>query len=145
MHGWVAEECFRHHKIEALLEKPATLSIDEFPPMRLHPEKGVAILAPIAQLRDVLPGILHHHERFDGTGYPHGLKGEAIPLEARIISVADSYDAIISVRPYKKGLSAAHALAEMRRCAGTQFDPAVVESLARSVVRIELETERKQL
>ena len=65
--------------IEALLEKPASLSVNEFPPMRLHPEKGVAILKPIEQLRDVLPGILHHHERFDGTGYPMGLKGESIP------------------------------------------------------------------
>ena len=128
--------------IEALLEKPATLSIDEFPPMRLHPEKGVAILAPIAQLQDVLPGILHHHERYDGTGYPSGLKADAIPLEARIISVADSYDAIISVRPYKKGLSIAQAVAELRRCAGAQFDPAVVESLAKSVEKTEPEQEQ---
>ena len=65
--------------LEALLEKPARLSVNEFPPMRLHPEKGVAILTPIEQLRDVLPGILHHHERFDGTGYPKGLKGEVFP------------------------------------------------------------------
>ena len=75
--------------------------------MRLHPEKGVAILAPIDQLRDVLPGILYHHERFDGTGYPKGLKGESIPLEARIIAVADAFDAMVSDRPYKKGFSTA--------------------------------------
>ncbi len=116
--------------IEALLEKPATLSEDEFPPLRLHPEKGVAILAPIEQLRDVLPGILHHHERYDGTGYPGRLKGKTIPLEARVITVADSFDAIVSARPYKKGLSVAEALAELKRCAGSQFDPEVVESLA---------------
>ena len=116
--------------IEALLEKPAMLSEDEFPPLRLHPEKGVAILAPIEQLRDALPGILRHHERYDGTGYPGRLKGKAIPLEARIITVADSFDAIVSARPYKKGLSVADALAELKRCAGSQFDPEVVESLA---------------
>lgn len=122
--------------IEALLEKPAKLSELEFPPMRLHPEKGVAILAPIEQLRDVLPGILHHHERYDGSGYPEGLRGEDIPLEARIIGVADSFDAIVSARPYKKGLSVAAALAELRKCSGTQFDPVVVESLAKHIENI---------
>jgi HD-GYP domain-containing protein (c-di-GMP phosphodiesterase class II) len=122
--------------IEALLEKPVTLSEQEFPPMRLHPEKGVAILAPIEQLRDVLPGILHHHEQYDGTGYPEGLRGEDIPLEARIIAVADSFDAIVSTRPYKKGLSVAAALAELRKCSGTQFDPVVVESLAKHIESI---------
>ena len=113
--------------LEALLEKPTTLSEDEFPPMRLHPEKGVAILAPIDQLRDVLPGILFHHERFDGAGYPKGLKGEAIPLEARIIMVADSFDAMVAERPYKKGYSLNQALAELRIKAGSQFDPVVAE------------------
>ncbi len=113
--------------IEALLEKPTTLSEDEFPPMRLHPEKGVAILAPIDQLQSVLPGILYHHERYDGTGYPRGLKGKKIPLEARIITVADSYDAMVSERPYKKGFKITDALTELREHAGSQFDPLVVE------------------
>jgi HD-GYP domain-containing protein (c-di-GMP phosphodiesterase class II) len=122
--------------IEALLEKPAVLSEDEFPPLRLHPEKGVAILAPIEQLRDVLPGILHHHERYDGTGYPKGLKGEDIPLEARIITVADSFDAMVADRPYKKGFSPAEALAELHRSAGSQFDPHVVENFTRYFKRI---------
>jgi HD-GYP domain-containing protein (c-di-GMP phosphodiesterase class II) len=119
--------------IEALLEKPEMLSEDEFPPMRLHPEKGVAILAPINQLRDVLPGILHHHERYDGTGYPKGLKGEDIPLEARIITVADSFDAMVADRPYRKGLSSTEALAELRDCSGSQFDPKVLECFCRNV------------
>ncbi len=122
--------------IEALLEKPEALSEDEFPPMRLHPEKGVAILAPIEQLQDVLPGILHHHERYDGAGYPAGLKGGEIPLEARIITVADSFDAMVADRPYKKAFSPAEALAELHLYAGTQFDPQVVENFARYFERM---------
>ena len=121
--------------IEAVLEKPAILSEDEFPPLRSHPEKGVAILAPIEQLRDVLPAILHHHERFDGSGYPHGLKGEEIPLSARIVAVADSFDAMVSERPYKKGYGIGEALAELRACAGSHFDPKVVECFCRYVER----------
>ncbi|RNC73292.1 MAG: HD domain-containing protein [Desulfuromonadales bacterium] len=129
--------------IEALLEKPALLSEDEFPPMRLHPEKGVAILAPIAQLQDVLPAILHHHERWDGSGYPKGLKGENIPMEARIVAVADSFDAMVSDRPYKKGYSVGESLNELRKSAGSHFDTTVVEAFARHVERAmrgELET-----
>ena len=112
--------------IEALLEKPALLSEDEFPPMRLHPEKGVAILSPIEQLHDVLPGILSHHERIDGSGYPQGLTGNAIPLEARIIAVADSFDAIVSARPYKSALTPHQALRELEKGVGKQFDARVV-------------------
>ena len=112
--------------IEALLDKPEKLTSDDYPPMRLHPEKGVAILAPIEQLKDVLPGILHHHERYDGSGYPGKLKGEEIPLEARIITVADAFDAMVSVRPYKEGLTVAEALQELKNGAGSQFDPIVV-------------------
>jgi putative nucleotidyltransferase with HDIG domain len=112
--------------LEALLEKPAMLDDDEFPPMRLHPEKGVAILAPIEQLKEVLPGILYHHERYDGTGYPAQLKGEDIPLVARVITVADAFDAMVSDRPYRRGFSAEKALEELQLHAGTQFDPNVV-------------------
>jgi len=122
--------------IEALLEKPEELSEDEFPPLRLHPEKGVAILAPIRQLQDVLPGVLHHHERFDGSGYPHGLKGESIPLAARIVAVADSFDAMVSDRPYKKGLSVQEAIKELQRCIGSQFDRAVVEAFTGYLLRV---------
>lgn len=121
--------------IEAVLEKPAALSEDEFPPLRLHPEKGVAILSPITQLKEVLPAILHHHERYDGTGYPKQLKGEEIPLEARIVAVADSFDAMVSERPYKKGYTIREALAELRSCAGSHFDPQVVECFCRYVER----------
>lgn len=113
--------------IEALLEKPDILTEDEFPPLRLHPEKGVAILAPIEQLEGVLPAILYHHERYDGTGYPKGLKGDDIPLEARIVTVADSFDAMVEDRPYRKGFSVEEAIGELQANAGTQFDPKVVD------------------
>jgi HD-GYP domain-containing protein (c-di-GMP phosphodiesterase class II) len=122
--------------MEALLEKPTELDDDEFPPIRLHPEKGVAILAPITQLKDVLPGILHHHECFDGTGYPDGLAGDAIPLDARIIAVADSFDAMVADRPYRKGLGVAEAAAELARCAGTQFDPEIVDCFRSRLARV---------
>lgn len=119
--------------LEALLEKPDKISDEEFPPMLLHPEKGVAILSPIEQLQDVLPAIRHHHERYDGTGYPDGLKGEEIPLQARIVAVADAFDAMVSDRPYKKGFSVQKALRVLERGAGTQFDPVVVECFSSKV------------
>ena len=121
--------------IEAVLEKPAALSEDEFPPLRSHPEKGVAILSPIAQLNDVLPAILHHHERYDGTGYPKGLKGDEIPLSARIVAVADAFDAMVSERPYKKGYTLEEAIVELGKGAGSQFDPKVVECFSRYLER----------
>jgi HD-GYP domain-containing protein (c-di-GMP phosphodiesterase class II) len=121
--------------IEALLERPESLSEEEFPPLRLHPEKGVAILAPIEQLQGVLPGVLHHHERYDGLGYPMGLKGEEIPLAARIIAVADSFDAMVADRPYKKGFTIHEAVCELRRCAGSQFDPLIVERFCGYLLR----------
>lgn len=122
--------------MEALLEKPAQLDDDEFPPIRLHPEKGVAILAPIEQLKEVLPGILHHHENFDGSGYPGRLAGEMIPLDARIIAVADSFDAMVADRPYRKGLGVKEAADELARCAGTQFDPEIVDCFRSRLTRL---------
>ncbi len=119
--------------LEALLEKPEKFTDEEFPPMRLHPEKGVAILSPIRQLQEVLPAIFHHHERYDGGGYPDGLKGEDIPLQARIVAVADAFDAMVSDRPYKKGLSVEKALQLIRIGAGSQFDPVVVKCFCEKV------------
>ncbi len=122
--------------MEALLEKPQELDEDEFPPFRLHPEKGVAILAPIAQLRHILPAILHHHEHYDGSGYPHGLAGVNIPLDARIIAVADSFDAMVADRPYRKGLSTTEAVRELVRCSGSQFDPEIVDCFRCKITRV---------
>ncbi len=111
---------------DSILTKPAALEQKEWEPIRTHPELGVEILKHVVELSKCLPAILHHHENWDGTGYPRGVKGEAIPLEARILSVADAYDAITSPRPYRTQLSLKDAMDELRRCAGTQFDPALV-------------------
>jgi response regulator RpfG family c-di-GMP phosphodiesterase len=120
------------------LNKPQKLTREEYEVFKQHPDKGRRILEPIEFLRDVVPAVLHHHEQFDGTGYPRGLKGEAIPLHARILAVADTYDAMTSDRAYRKALSHEIAIAELRRCAGTQFDPRIV-----AVFIIEMEKWRR--
>jgi HD-GYP domain-containing protein (c-di-GMP phosphodiesterase class II) len=89
--------------------------------------KGHTILEPLEQLASSLPGMLHHHERYDGKGYPHGLKGKKIPLEARIIAVADTFDAITSSRAYRPAKTPEEALKEIEKVAGTQLDPDLVE------------------
>lgn len=108
---------------EAVLRKPGRLTDEEFGMMKQHPEIGYRILRDIPQLEDVLPGVLHHHERFDGKGYPHGLSGDRTPLMARIIALADSFDAMSSNRTYRSALNRQSVLAEIEKCAGTQFDP----------------------
>lgn len=113
---------------DKILQKPGRLTKEEYKVVKLHPEVALNILKPIPQLKDLLPGIYHEHERYDGKGYIVGLKGEAIPLEARIIGVADAFDAMISERPYRKPLSKKEAIAELKRCSGTQFDPKVVKA-----------------
>ncbi|MEK6702823.1 MAG: HD-GYP domain-containing protein [Planctomycetota bacterium] len=108
---------------EAVLCKPGRLTEEEFAHIRRHPEIGHGILVGIPQMSDVLPGVLHHHERYDGKGYPHGLAGEAIPLQARIIAVADTFDAMSSTRSYRSARPRDVVLAEIARSAGTQLDP----------------------
>jgi HD-GYP domain-containing protein (c-di-GMP phosphodiesterase class II) len=113
---------------EHILRKPGRLTDEEFAVMKRHPEIGHRILQDIPQLADVLPGVLHHHERFDGRGYPHGLAGEAIPLSARIIALADSFDAMSSNRTYRSAMTRSKVLTEIRACGGTQFDPRMAEA-----------------
>ena len=109
----------------AILDKPGVLDPDELDEIRAHPELGARMLQGIRSLRAALDCVLHHHERWDGTGYPYGLGGHEIPLEARILAVADAYDAMTSDRPYRKARSPEEARAEVERCAGSQFDPQV--------------------
>jgi HD-GYP domain-containing protein (c-di-GMP phosphodiesterase class II) len=112
---------------ESILNKPKQLEEEEYQIVKNHPIKGHTILEPLEQLASSLPGMLHHHERYDGKGYPGGLKGKEIPLEARIIAVADTFDAITSSRAYRPGKSPAEALEEMVKVAGSQLDPDLVE------------------
>jgi HD-GYP domain-containing protein (c-di-GMP phosphodiesterase class II) len=113
---------------ESILNKPGRLNEEEFDVIKRHPKKGHKILEPLEQLASCLPSILHHHERLDGKGYPHGLKGEEIPFLARIIAVADTFDAITSNRAYRSAKAAEKALAIVDEVAGTQLDPVVVEA-----------------
>ncbi len=108
---------------DQVLRKPGRLDDEEFAEMSRHPEAGVEIIAHLSQLNHVVPGVLYHHEYYNGTGYPHKKAGEDIPLIARIIAVADAFDAMTSDRPYRKALEKEKAIAELERCSGQQFDP----------------------
>lgn len=112
---------------DAILLKPGRLSIEEWDEMKRHPGIGHMILKQVSFLRSAVQTVLCHHERYDGTGYPQGLAGENIPIGARIFSVADAFDTMTSNRPYRKALTVERARDEVFRCAGTQFDPKVVE------------------
>jgi diguanylate cyclase (GGDEF)-like protein/putative nucleotidyltransferase with HDIG domain len=116
---------------DRVLMKSGPLSDEDWEPIRAHPKLGVAILKHVESLSGCLAAIQYHHERYDGTGYPAGLKGENIPLDARIMAVADSYDAMTSLRPYRQGkFTLEQALAELKHCAGAQFDPKIIEVFA---------------
>jgi HD-GYP domain-containing protein (c-di-GMP phosphodiesterase class II) len=111
---------------DAILRKPGKLTTEEFETMKLHTLKGAAILETVPALHGLIPIARHHHERWDGGGYPDHLAGDRIELVARIVAVADAFDAMTSDRPYRRGLSVAHAYAELLGGAGKQFDPACV-------------------
>jgi len=113
---------------DRVLRKPGPLDASEWEEMRRHPEIGVEMLAGIPFLRETLPVVHFHHERWDGGGYPAGLDGEHIPLHARIFAVADAYDAMTADRPYRRALPQEQAVAELRRGRGSQFDPSIVDA-----------------
>lgn len=113
---------------EAILDKPGKLSAEEYRQIKRHPELGASMLEGIRSFEPVAPAVLHHHERWDGTGYPAGLKGDSIPLTARIIAIADVWDAIRDDRPYRKGFPPADAVRFMEEQAGAMFDPRLVEA-----------------
>jgi len=113
---------------DSILQKPSKLTEMEFNVIKEHPVIGTNILSNIEFLKDSLPIILHHHEYFDGRGYPYGISGTEIPVGSRIISIADTYDAMTSDRPYRKALSHEEAIQEIVRCKGTQLDAKIVEA-----------------
>lgn len=123
---------------EGILNKPGRLDDEEFQVIKSHPELGVRILGKVEFLEAIVPIIKYHHERYDGKGYPEGLSGEDIPLLARIVSVVDTFDAMTTDRPYRKAMSIEAALAEIERCAGSQFDSEIAAKFV-SMIRSENE------
>ena len=115
---------------ESILNKQGPLTPDERKKIEEHPLLGVTILQPIRELEESIAGVKYHHEKFDGSGYPEGLKGNKIPLIATIIAGADTYDAMITDRPYRKGLTKEAAIKEIMRVSGTQLVPQIAKTLA---------------
>ncbi|MGH7276150.1 MAG: HD-GYP domain-containing protein, partial [Candidatus Rokuibacteriota bacterium] len=130
---------------DAILLKPGPLTPDEWKIMRRHPEIGKALVEKIPFLRGAVPIVWSHHEKWDGTGYPRGLTGAAIPLGARIFMIVDAFDAMTFDRPYAKAKPFDVAKAEIRRCAGTHFDPTIVESFFRVPEALLVEVRRKSV
>ncbi len=118
---------------EHILVKPSALTEEEWAEMKTHPVIGANLIGEVPNLERIRPIVLAHHEHYDGSGYPNGLKGDEIPLAAQIISVADTYEAMTSTRPYRAALGHAEAVAELRRVAGTQLNPIVVEAFIRQI------------
>jgi ribonuclease P protein subunit RPR2 len=132
-HGFFLHDIGKVGIPEAILCKPGPLDEREWEIMRTHPSVGAQIIEPMWFLGDAAQIVRHHHERFDGWGYPDRLQGEEIPLAARIFSVADSFDAMTSDRPYRRAMDVDRALDEIRTGAGTQFDPEIAEAFIRLI------------
>jgi HD-GYP domain-containing protein (c-di-GMP phosphodiesterase class II) len=120
---------------DRILRKPGALSDDEFEVMKGHPAKGAAIMSGVAQLIDIVPGMKYHHEKWSGGGYPDGLTADEIPMQARIVAIADTFDAMTTNRPYQKAMELNYVVEKIKSFAGTRFDPHVVEAFANAVKR----------
>jgi putative nucleotidyltransferase with HDIG domain len=123
---------------DQILRKPERLNLEEFNTIKRHASMGAEIIDHIKQLRNVIPGIKYHHEQIDGAGYPEGLRGEKIPIIAKIVAVADTYDAMTTDRPYREGMRKALAIEELRKCSGTQLDQTVVEAFLKAYEKGEI-------
>jgi HD-GYP domain-containing protein (c-di-GMP phosphodiesterase class II) len=128
---------------DRILRKPGALSDDEFEVMKQHPVKGAAIMSGVAQLIDVIPGMKYHHEKWGGGGYPDSLTGEEIPMQARIVAIADTFDAMTTNRPYQKAMELSYVVEKIKSFAGTRFDPHVVDAFANAVARGDITIEEQ--
>lgn len=128
---------------DRILRKPGALSDDEFEVMKGHPAKGAAIMSGVAQLIDIIPGMKYHHEKWAGGGYPESLEGEQIPLQARIVAIADTFDAMTTNRPYQKAMELSYVVEKIKSFAGSRFDPRVVEAFADAVKRGDIQIEEQ--
>lgn len=126
---------------DRILRKPGALSEEEFEVMKQHPAKGAAIMSGVAQLIDIIPGMKYHHEKWSGGGYPDNLEGEGIPMQARIVAIADTFDAMTTNRPYQKAMEIGYVVEKIKSFAGTRFDPRVVEAFANAVKKGDIQTE----
>jgi len=117
---------------DAILRKPARLDDDEYAKMKVHPERGASLMKDSAKLEPLIPYCLYHHENYDGSGYPYGLRGEDIPIEGRVVAVGDTFDAMTSNRPYRDGLDPEIAIEEIEKNKGTQFDPEAADAFIRA-------------
>ena len=120
---------------DRILRKPGALSDDEFEVMKQHPAKGAAIMSGVAQLIDIIPGMKYHHEKWSGGGYPDNLQGDQIPMQARIIAIADTFDAMTTNRPYQKAMELSYVVEKVKSFAGSRFDPRVVDAFVQAVKR----------
>jgi putative two-component system response regulator len=141
-HGGILHDIGKIGVDEAILRKPGPLTADEMAQMRRHPEIGAGIISQMRFAKDVAPIISGHHEYWDGSGYPHGLAGEEIPIGARIITIVDAYDAMTTDRPYRAALSDEEALQRLQAARGTQFDPQILDVFLDLVASRKLASER---
>ena len=128
---------------DRILRKPGALSEDEFEVMKQHPAKGAAIMSGVAQLIDIIPGMKYHHEKWSGGGYPDNLEGEQIPMQARIVAIADTFDAMTTNRPYQKAMELGYVVEKIKSFAGTRFDPRVVDAFVNAVKRGDIQIEEQ--